>query len=345
MRVDLKPPTSVAGRPRSADEPVHHSTRASFGPVLKRERQQRGISLDDVARGTRVARRYLLALENESLNDLPGGPYNRAYLRAYAEYLGLDAKSLVREYETEAQAQCQGGRLAAEPDAVVAMRTVIQRGEWRTAGGPNAVKTTTRLVILRGTALGMLVGAMWLGTRVFTRSAETLPAKVSNPSALVTSEGGKKPIEVSAMASELAHQTEPEVPQSDSKPAARVQGITAETAPPNKTPPAASLSVNDSGVGTDVIDRQLVGRADTFAVGTRVAFWMLVTGGRSGDTVRHVWVHQGQTVATFTLSIGSASWRTQSRRTLAPGAEGDWVVEAHDTDGRVLARHAFRCEP
>ncbi len=200
------------------------------------------------------------------------------------------------------------------------------------------------MVVSSVAALAMLVGATWLGARHFTRRAETLPARVANPSSLVASEGGEL-IDVRAMAPEPARPTQPEVPQSEPKLAARLQGITAKAAPPDETLRAASLSVNDSGVGTDVVDRQLVGRAETFAVGTRVAFWTLVTGGRPDDAVRHVWVHEGNTVGTFMLPIGSASWRTQSRKTLARGDEGDWIVDAHDAGGRRFARHAFRCEP
>jgi hypothetical protein len=103
------------------------------------------------------------------------------------------------------------------------------------------------------------------------------------------------------------------------------------------------IAVDDSGVGTDVVGRELVGRADTFAVGTRVVFWTQVVGGRAGDTVRHVWLREGRPVATVTLPVGGASWRTQSRRMLVPGADGEWRVEARDQDGRVLAQHTFRC--
>ena len=106
---------------------------------------------------------------------------------------------------------------------------------------------------------------------------------------------------------------------------------------------APRLAVTRSGVGTDVADQQLVGQSDMFAVGTRVAFWTHVTGGRPGDTVRHVWSHDGRTASAVDLPVGSPSWRTQSRRTLAAGAEGTWVVEARDPEGRVLARHEFRC--
>jgi cytoskeletal protein RodZ len=347
---------SAAKRPSSGNKPVRKSTR-SFGPILRDARHQRRVALEDIARGTRLARRYLLALENESLDELPGGPYNRAYLRTYAEYLGLDADNLVRDYDREAQAQCEAGRLVTEPDAVAAMRAVVQRRDSQKTGGAIAVKITARVAIVSGAALAVLVGAMWFGARHFARSAEISPAAVTNPASVLGSEAGKELIEANAMPPEPAPRTEPKAPQSDQKPAARFQGITsggappaeaaptAGAAPPADAAPATSLSVNDSGVGTDVVGRQLVGRADTFAVGTHVAFWMMVTGGRRGDSVRHVWMHQGQTVSTFKLSIGGANWRTQSRRMLAPGAEGDWVVEAHDADGRVLARHAFRCEP
>jgi hypothetical protein len=59
--------------------------------------------------------------------------------------------------------------------------------------------------------------------------------------------------------------------------------------------------VTRSGIGTDVVEQQLAGRSDTVAVGTRVAFWTHVTGGRTGDTVRHVWSHQGTTAGAVDL--------------------------------------------
>jgi DUF2914 family protein len=98
--------------------------------------------------------------------------------------------------------------------------------------------------------------------------------------------------------------------------------------------------VTGSGVGTGVVDRRLVGESDTFAVGTRVTFWTRVAGGRSGDTINHVWFHNGVRIGTTSLRVSSADWRTQSRQVVTP--EGQWAVEARDAEGRVLARHRFR---
>jgi len=101
--------------------------------------------------------------------------------------------------------------------------------------------------------------------------------------------------------------------------------------------------VTGSGVGTSVVDKRLVGESDTFAVGTRVTFWTRIAGGKAGDTVNHVWFHNGDRIGTISLRVGSADWRTQSRQLLTP--EGQWAVEARDADGRVLVRHNFHTAP
>ena len=63
---------------------------ASFGARLKREREQRGISLDDVALSTKIGARFLRAMEEEKFDQLPGGIFNRGFVRAYARRVGID---------------------------------------------------------------------------------------------------------------------------------------------------------------------------------------------------------------------------------------------------------------
>ena len=104
------------------------------------------------------------------------------------------------------------------------------------------------------------------------------------------------------------------------------------------------LLVARSGVGSEVIEKELVGRSDTFGVGTSATFWTHVVGGRQGDTIHHVWFHDGREAVTIALPIGSGSWRTQSRHTLTAESEGEWTVESRDREGRLLASQRFRCE-
>jgi len=70
----------------------------SFGDRLRREREQRGISLDDIALTTKIRAGLLQALEEEKFDRLPGGIFNKGFVRAYARHLGLDEDQLVADY-------------------------------------------------------------------------------------------------------------------------------------------------------------------------------------------------------------------------------------------------------
>ena len=70
----------------------------TFGEHLKREREMRGVSLDEISAATRIATRFLQAIENEKWDQLPGGVFNRGFVRAVAHYLGLDEEDIVAEY-------------------------------------------------------------------------------------------------------------------------------------------------------------------------------------------------------------------------------------------------------
>lgn len=58
----------------------------------------RGVSLEEIASATRITTRNLEALENEKWDQLPGGVFNRGFIRSISRYLGLDEEVLVAEY-------------------------------------------------------------------------------------------------------------------------------------------------------------------------------------------------------------------------------------------------------
>jgi cytoskeleton protein RodZ len=78
---------------------VTASEKRRIGTRLRRARVQRGIELDQAAEGTRITSRYLDALERDApLDAFPAPVYARAFLREYAQWLGLDPKPLVDSY-------------------------------------------------------------------------------------------------------------------------------------------------------------------------------------------------------------------------------------------------------
>src|SRR5437899_56708 len=70
----------------------------SFGEKMQREREMRSISLDEIAESTKISARMLRALEEEEFNKLPGGIFNKGFVRAYSRYLGLDEEQAVTDY-------------------------------------------------------------------------------------------------------------------------------------------------------------------------------------------------------------------------------------------------------
>lgn len=70
----------------------------TFGETLKREREKRKISLREVSEATKIGVRHLEAMESNHLERLPGGLFNKGFIRAYAKFLELDPEALVSSY-------------------------------------------------------------------------------------------------------------------------------------------------------------------------------------------------------------------------------------------------------
>lgn len=70
----------------------------SIGQKLKTAREEKGYSPDQVARDTNIARRFIVAMEEEDFAVFPGDTYLLGFLRNYADYLGLDAERIVNLY-------------------------------------------------------------------------------------------------------------------------------------------------------------------------------------------------------------------------------------------------------
>jgi len=70
----------------------------SFGEKLKQEREKRKISLEQISSSTKIGTRMLQALEEDKFNQLPGGIFNKGFVRAYSRCVGLDEDQTVAEY-------------------------------------------------------------------------------------------------------------------------------------------------------------------------------------------------------------------------------------------------------
>lgn len=70
----------------------------AFGARMKQERERRRVTLDEIALGTKISTRFLRAIEDEHFEQLPGGIFNKGFIRAYARHLGMDEEQAVADY-------------------------------------------------------------------------------------------------------------------------------------------------------------------------------------------------------------------------------------------------------
>jgi len=89
----------------------------AFGERLKREREKRKITLDDVAKATKIGTRLLSAIEEEKFDLLPGGIFNKGFVRSYARHLGLNEDQAVADYTEAYRASHPQEAIAVDPEA------------------------------------------------------------------------------------------------------------------------------------------------------------------------------------------------------------------------------------
>lgn len=102
----------------------------TVGALLAATRQAKGVTLDEVARATRIGKNYLLSLEADAFDKLPSPAYVKGFLRVYADYLGLVPDRLVALYEQTLTPAAPGpdDQRAAEPQGA---RTIAPpRNRW-----------------------------------------------------------------------------------------------------------------------------------------------------------------------------------------------------------------------
>jgi transcriptional regulator with XRE-family HTH domain len=90
-------------------------TEDSFGRRLRRERERRQISLSSISANTKIGIALFEGLERDDVSRWPAGIFRRAFIRAYAEAIGVDVAATVQEFLERFPDPITGGEAAGAP--------------------------------------------------------------------------------------------------------------------------------------------------------------------------------------------------------------------------------------
>jgi cytoskeleton protein RodZ len=153
-----------------------------LGDRLRREREMRGVTLEEISESTKISKRSLQALEEEDFDLLPGGIFNKGFVRAYARYLGIDEEQAVADYLSASNEQ---------PPPEDQFPLEVRKKEEGTP--PLNPKRSLLPLILAALALVVVVGGWTFWTKY--KSQETSPEIVTAVNAPANPAPGTTPAE------------------------------------------------------------------------------------------------------------------------------------------------------
>ncbi|HJQ33947.1 MAG TPA: helix-turn-helix domain-containing protein [Pyrinomonadaceae bacterium] len=162
--------------PKTSEQNAEGGARAeradgSLGEQLRRAREARGVTLREVSEQTRITMRHLEAIEADNYKDLPGGIFNKSFVKSYARYVRFDEARAVELYERQARAA------GLHTDEVA---TTPQRARVYTGEATRSPLMTYGLSIL---IVGVLALIVYAGLNYYRR---TSGAQTAGPAATAT---------------------------------------------------------------------------------------------------------------------------------------------------------------
>ncbi|RAU09065.1 DUF4115 domain-containing protein [Weissella confusa] len=138
-----------------------------IGQELQKARLDKGLSLDDIQQTTKIQKRYLAAIENGQFDQLPGAFYERAFVRQYANAVGLDVADFMKNHDITTETvepDLSGARVDADNVTRAGMHKVEE----------TAADKTLQMMpkILIGVAVIAIIAVIWAVVASFAGSAK-----------------------------------------------------------------------------------------------------------------------------------------------------------------------------
>ena len=142
----------------------------TLGEKLQQAREARGITISEVAEQTRISSQYLEAIENNDYRTLPGGIFNKGFVKSYARYVGVDEHEALQDYS----------RLLVEQQGEKADELKVYKPEVLTDATSSSSSITT--IVFAVIILGLMTWGILTLVNYLQETQSTPPANSSNTS-------------------------------------------------------------------------------------------------------------------------------------------------------------------
>src|SRR5580765_7284291 len=142
----------------------------SIGEKLRLEREARGIALREISEQTRISIRYLEAIETDDFKRLPGGIFNRSFVRAYAKFVGVDEHAALEDYSRTLRERGE-----SDDDGSKVHQSLVY-----TDDGATNNRSGRKTLILALIILAALSAAVWAGLHFYQKSQRDRGANKKN---------------------------------------------------------------------------------------------------------------------------------------------------------------------
>lgn len=159
--------------------------RLEIGKILRKAREEKGYTLDDLQQMTKIQKRYLIAIEDENFDELPGDFYVRAFIKQYANMVGLDGNELLQKYDDQlpkTKTEEYSDHLAQAVETRTSQRKTI-------SGSVDKVRNYMPTIIIV-CVIVLVLAAIWL--TAIARNHRDSSTRIDNSSVSVSGESRKK---------------------------------------------------------------------------------------------------------------------------------------------------------
>ncbi|WP_267200927.1 helix-turn-helix domain-containing protein [Limosilactobacillus kribbianus] len=156
-----------------------------IGKKLQEARQEKGYTLDDLQQITKIQKRYLIAIEDEKFDELPGDFYIRAFVKQYANTVGLDGDELLKEYDDDLPKA-----KTAEYSEHITQAVESRTSQHKTLGTQVSKSRRYLPTVIIACVIILVLGAIWF--TAIARNHRDSSTKIDNSSVSVSGESRKK---------------------------------------------------------------------------------------------------------------------------------------------------------